>query len=310
MGAWGQTVFENDAAEEWIEQLTAQGRTAFVLKPLRLISKARAGAILEAEQCQCALAAAEVIAAAQGHPCRGLPEEIRGWLKERMFVPGPNDLQLTRAAVIRLESHTELKELWGGSNIWIGGVQKLLERLERVPKGKVPATAKPAISKVPVPIKNDVGNTKLSEIRKIAKRKGGLAVIKGIPYYLGLEGVIYKDLAAISTCPECHDLKQLEISGRGITDKGMECVGQLVQLRELVLDAPAVTDAGIACLPSITNLETLTLKRTQITDAGLRYLSQIKYLQTLWVYGSPLTPKALKSFASQLGCRVVSDVLK
>lgn len=305
MGAWGEEVFENDSAEEWGEQLTSQNGTAFVLRPLRSIAKTRVGLVLEADSCACALAAAEVIAAAQGYPCRGLPEEINEWLAKKVFVPGTEEVQLARDAVARIASGSELKELWDDDRAWSTGLKKLLERLERTPKPRKPSTRKSATKM------SDVGTVKLSEIRKIAKqRKGGLAVINGEPNYLGFDGAILKDLMAVGNCPDCQRLKSLEIGGRGITDRGMESIGRLTGLRELDLDAPSVTDAGMSNLASMTGLETLLIRRSQVTDVGLEHLAQLRSLKSLHVHKSAVTPRGLTQLARQLGCKVFSDVLK
>lgn len=312
MGAWGEYVFASDSAEEWAEQLTSQTRTAIVLKPIASIVKMRTRAVLEADLCAHGLAAAEVVAAAQGHPCRGLPEEVLEWLSERDYSPSPEDVKLAREAVTRIAENSELKELWEDTRSWSTGLKKLVERLERTPRPRKPkqrlSTPRKEAAK---PSSNDAATVKLSEIRKIVKqRKGGLAIIGGKPDYLGFDGAIVRDLVAIGNCPDLQQLKILDVAGRGITDRGGEAIARLANLQELTLGAPNVTDAGIAHLRSLPNLKRLEIKRSQVTDAGLEHLAALKSLKVLSVDKSAVTPSGLKKLARQLGCKVFSDVLK
>lgn len=317
MGTWGEAVFECDAAEDWVEQLVSQGKTAIVLKPLTSVLKMRAGGVLEADLCASALAAAEVIAAAQGHPCRGLPDEIRDWLGERDFAPSPADVKLARDAVTRIATSSELRELWENARAWSTGLKKLVERLDRAPKPRKP-TQRPSAPRKAAPGKsadqsnsNDASTVKLSEVRKIVRqRKGGLAIIGGKPDYLGFEGAIVRDLVAIGNCPDLQQLKELDLSGRGISDRGLEAIARLTNLQVLDLDVPCVTDAGIAHLQVLSNLKGLKIRRSQLTDAGLEHLVALKSLKLLTVEKSAVTPAGLNKLARQLGCKVFSDVLK
>lgn len=317
MSAWGEAVFECDSAEEWAERLLSQGRTSMVLKPLTSIVKTRAGGVLEADLCAQGLAAAEVIAAVLGHPCRGLPYEIRDWLSERDFSPSPADIKLARDAVMRILTSSELRELWENASFWSTGLRKLVDRLDRVPKPRKPlqrtsAPRNAASGKVTAkPSTSDAATVKLSEIRKIVRqRKGGLAIIGGKPDYLGFEGAIVRDLVAIGNCPDLQQLKQLDLSGRGISDRGLEAIARLTNLEVLDLNVPSVTDAGIAHLRALSNLKGLTIDRSQLTDAGLEHLVALKSLKRLTVKKSAVTPAGLKKLARQLGCKVFSDVLK
>lgn len=317
MGAWGEAVFECDAAEEWAEQLISQGNTAMVLKPLTSVVKTSAGSVLEVDLCAQGLAAAEVIAAALGYPCRGLSEEIRDWLGERDFALSPADIKLARDAVTRISTSSELRELWENTRSWSTGLRKLVERLDRDPKPRKP-TQRTSAPRKAAPRKSadqsnskDAATVKLSEIRKIVRqRKGGLAIISGKPDYLGFDGAIVRDLVAIGNCPDLQLLKILDVAGRGITDRGVEAIARLANLQELTLDAPNVTDTGIAHLRSLSNLKRLNIKRGQITDAGLEHLAALTSLRVLYMDKSAVTPSGLNKLARQLGCKVFSDVLK
>ena len=312
MGAWGESVFYCDSAEEWAEQLISQTRTAMVMKPITAIVKLRAGALMEADPCAIGLAAAEVIAAAQGHPCRGLPEEILEWLSQRDYSPRAEDVKLAREAVARIAEDSELRGLWENAGAWSTGLRKLGERLERTPKPRKPKQrASATLIESVKPTSNDAVTVKLSEIRKIVKqRKGGLAIIGGKPDYLGFEGAIVKDLVAVANCSDLQLLKTLDVAGRGITDRGLEAIAGLANLQELELDAPNVTDAGMAHLRSLSNLKRLEIKRSQLTDAGLNHLAALKSLKVLDVNKSAVTPSGLNKLARQLGCKVFSDVLQ
>jgi hypothetical protein len=72
MGAWGAGAFDNDDALDWLSELVdspdfALGRAVLDVTALEY---------LEAPEGSAALAAAEVVAAARGHPAALLPDEV------------------------------------------------------------------------------------------------------------------------------------------------------------------------------------------------------------------------------------------
>lgn len=73
MGTWGSSVFENDAAEDWMGELLEEGRSPLIDQALRAVERGST----EADDCAAALAAAEVVAAARGWPVRGFPKDLK-----------------------------------------------------------------------------------------------------------------------------------------------------------------------------------------------------------------------------------------
>jgi hypothetical protein len=86
---------------------------------------------LEAPEGSAALAAAEVVAAARGHPAALLPDEVTAWLRSNRAEVSQLDTALALSAVDRvLAEKSELRELWmDGGDAWMEGVQDLRRRL-------------------------------------------------------------------------------------------------------------------------------------------------------------------------------------
>ncbi len=88
-------------------------------------------------------------------------------------------------------------------------------------------------------------------------------------------------------------LEQLQISGTGITDKGMPLIASLTGLIKLGLhSAPGVTDDGLVPLKALKSLRILTLpEHCGITLAGLSHLNSLSELRHL--HAGQLDPPAL-----------------
>src|SRR5687767_6352150 len=109
MGAWGSGSFENDDALDWVTGLADDSSDA-VREALAPIASA-GDEYLQAPDCSMAIAAAEAVAAARGHPNNALPEEVAGWAAKKPVVT-PDLVELARAAVDRILNNSELKDLW------------------------------------------------------------------------------------------------------------------------------------------------------------------------------------------------------
>jgi hypothetical protein len=127
MGAWGAGAFDNDDALDWLSELGdspdfALGRAALDVTALEY---------LEAPEGSAALAAAEVVAAARGHPVALLPDEVTAWLRSNRAEVSQLDAALALSAVDRvLAEKSELREMWmDGGDAWMEGVQDLRRRL-------------------------------------------------------------------------------------------------------------------------------------------------------------------------------------
>ena len=334
MGAWGSAVFEHDAALDWIDELGQGQSSQFVTRSLRAVGKRTK--ILEADDCAAALAAAETVAAGLGRPCRGLPETVTDWLETKSRFPNAQQIELARQAVNRIGADSELADLWEGDRTWKAGLRRLQGRLADSPKRQAASSAKRPKSKAAdVAQKADDRGVSLAEVRKIVRaRKGGLTVFDRKPYSLGLDNVLLKDMVAVANCADCASLENLDISGSGITDRVMECVGRLPNLEQLVIDAPNVSDDGLRHLAPLKGLQDLAIERAKITDHGLQHLAKIKSLtrlrlcrvkitdkglkhldnlnrlERLHVVKASVTANGLRRFAKRVDCFVDSDCLK
>lgn len=76
MGAWGVGSFENDDAGDWVWELEEAGDGSFLVDTLQPVADAAADKYVEVGEAACALAAAEVVAAALGQPGDDLPASV------------------------------------------------------------------------------------------------------------------------------------------------------------------------------------------------------------------------------------------
>jgi hypothetical protein len=111
MGAWGRGPFENDFAADWVYELEAASDWSVVQSALT--SVVTTSGYLDAMYGSTALAAAEVVAAALGHPAPGLPETVTAWVAAHGSNPSADDVTLARRAVVRVNANdSELRDLW------------------------------------------------------------------------------------------------------------------------------------------------------------------------------------------------------
>lgn len=80
---------------------------------------------------------------------------------------------------------------------------------------------------------------------------------------------------------EFTDLRELNLSSTGITDRGLDHLHGLRHLTRLHLRDTNVTDEGLSHLASLDGLDLLALSRTSITDAGLAHLTTLSKLTWL-----------------------------
>lgn len=135
MGAWGTGVFENDAALDWFDALERRGADA-VLAALQTIPEE--DDYIEADQAAEALAAAEIVAAALGHPAAGLPGEATDWVQAHAGEIDSTLVPLAVDAVTRIRTDSEPQALWEESDSgaeWHAVVDDLLARLGRMSGG-------------------------------------------------------------------------------------------------------------------------------------------------------------------------------
>jgi hypothetical protein len=131
-GAWGYKSFENDDALDWVENFLKRGGPAAVEKTIASVAKHTG--YLEAPDACNAIAACEVLAAAQGRPSPDLPKEVAALAKK--LPPKVSDAirKNARDALDRiLAKDSELKSLWeeakGNFEKWKKSVEDLKARV-------------------------------------------------------------------------------------------------------------------------------------------------------------------------------------
>ncbi len=128
MAAWGTGSFENDDAADWLAKLGA-----ITLDDLTqiFVQAADNPSYLEAPAASVLVVAAEVIAALNGSPAKGLPPEIIKWTTNRQ-ASTPELKALALRALERVRKNSELKDLWleaDGLNDWTAAIQDLQTRV-------------------------------------------------------------------------------------------------------------------------------------------------------------------------------------
>lgn len=130
MGAWGVLPFENDNALDWVWNLEEVGDTSVLTDALEA---AVSTAELD-EDCEEAVAAAEVVAALRGKPLAELPDEVTEFLRtQRKQKPPAKLVKLAITAVQRIAEASHLKDRWDESDKareWQEAMKDLLQRLE------------------------------------------------------------------------------------------------------------------------------------------------------------------------------------
>jgi hypothetical protein len=129
MPGWGTGSFENEDAQNFLRQLSTIG-----IDDLRSILALAADndGYLEAPNCSVAVAAAEVVATAKGKPPQTVPREVAEWVGKIEGTPSSAMSELTRRAVDRVRTNSELKDLWlqaEGLNEWSAALRDLENRL-------------------------------------------------------------------------------------------------------------------------------------------------------------------------------------
>jgi hypothetical protein len=115
-GAWGPGSFENDDALDWVQNhLKPRGQRA-VDEAIR--SVVENSVYLQAPSCSRAIAACEVIAAAQGRGSDGTPKEIV-FLASKLPAKQADGLRSNaRRALDKILANSELKDLWSDSRAY------------------------------------------------------------------------------------------------------------------------------------------------------------------------------------------------
>lgn len=138
MGFWGLGPFENDAAGDFTTRVVYNRDFYEVRNVLRDVTRLPLTSELEVDECCEGLVAAEIVAALNGYPSPGLPENLAVTLTEFQPIFRNGDTELAIHAVKRIRSKSELCDLVEGEEEWFNLVDKLLKRLEFPPIQKAP----------------------------------------------------------------------------------------------------------------------------------------------------------------------------
>lgn len=109
------------------------------------------------------------------------------------------------------------------------------------------------------------------------------------------DGLVLRTASAPAKCddavlaklaPMADIIVEAELARTGVTDKGMEAVGQWANLVRLDLTHTAVTSDGIARLASLARLETLNLTATKVDSRGVALAKKLPMLKSVWAFGA------------------------
>jgi hypothetical protein len=131
VGAWGAGSFDNDDAMDWVSALS-EGSGDHALREAFAPFATPDDRYLEGPTFSIAIAAAEAVAAARGHPSATAPEEVAGWVNKKPVV-ATDVVTLARVAVDRIAGKSELKDLWDESDSadeWRTAMSDLRRRLD------------------------------------------------------------------------------------------------------------------------------------------------------------------------------------
>jgi hypothetical protein len=130
METFGYGAFENDAGSDLVHDLK-QAKGVKLLKDA--LAEARSSG-WDSDECQTAVAAAEIIAALKGARVPGLPKEAAAWVLKHNQPPGEPLVAQARDTVRAILANSELKEIWdesGNAGPWKDQMKALLARLTK-----------------------------------------------------------------------------------------------------------------------------------------------------------------------------------
>ena len=132
MGAWGINTFENDDALDWLGEFCDEPSEDLLFEDFAVVNDV-GDEYLEAPESSAALAAAEIVAALRGKPSASLSDEAKECVRNFKLKPNDELISAAQKAVARVQTDSELKELWDESDDapkWQATVQDLSERLK------------------------------------------------------------------------------------------------------------------------------------------------------------------------------------
>lgn len=109
---------------------------------------------------------------------------------------------------------------------------------------------------------------------------------------------------------EFKNLRELRITGSGITNAGLRTIGSLVQIRELEVCGTSVTDAGISALGPLADLEHLDLSGNRIGDEAMNVVSGLSTISSLELTETEVTELGIAKLVdlSKLRRLIIGDL--
>lgn len=296
MGAWGEGVFENDAAGDWLDQLVASGKPAAIDKALSFAIKAKPGQLEADEACE-ALAGAEVVAAARGHRHADLPDDVKEWLATSGYAPTEATVALSVKAVERVRDESELAELWAEGDelaAWKRGTSSLLDRLSKPAKAPKPRKAIAVKSKTPP---KPSPRTAIAALKKkgvhVVTARGASMPSMGIGIGHKSDKQPLND-ADMEHFRQLETLEDLSLSRYKLTDDGVRHLAGMTRLHKLELKEIPITDASAPVFEHMTGVMSLNLSDTKVGDAVLEQVARMRKLHELDLRHTLITDAGIK----------------
>jgi hypothetical protein len=152
------------------------------------------------------------------------------------------------------------------------------------------------------------------EMRRARKQKAAVDAILslggGIRYAWGTDTLGVPIERSTSASASLQDLLgldffaqvvQAEFSGIQLTDRGLEAIRDLTQVRWLFLSNSKVTDGRLQVIGSLPSVEGLDLDDSKISDAGLKHLGAMASLKWLGIRGNHITDIGLEQLHGLTG---------
>ncbi|QHS58272.1 DUF4259 domain-containing protein [Chitinophaga agri] len=130
MGTWGTRNFENDGSQDWVFEMMDNKDGGMVADTLQF--SLNKDGILDASECEDALAAAEVVAALAGKASEDFPEDPLENLDVLNLLATPALRKLAVAVVEKIRVSSEMKDLRteeGQYESWDAVMADLVKRL-------------------------------------------------------------------------------------------------------------------------------------------------------------------------------------
>ncbi|WP_045690386.1 MULTISPECIES: DUF4259 domain-containing protein [Hymenobacter] len=131
MSTWGYYNFDNDTAADFAGAFRDNPDEASLADALQ--RAANGDQDIDATAASEALAAAEIVAAIQGHPAQDFPADLILVIRQLNPAASTDLRKMSRKAVKAIAKHSELQELWAGSedsNNWQELQKDLVHRLK------------------------------------------------------------------------------------------------------------------------------------------------------------------------------------